>query len=105
MLLKGNFARRSWLIDEVMGVIPLGGIVASELALNEPQFCFKRATIAPRSGHNRASIVLSILQQTPSNDRSIDSAFKEPRSRLDHTVIAVRSRHDRGFLPRVFPAL
>ena len=96
MLLKGNFARRSWPIDAswerfewVMGVIPLGGVVASGLALNEPRFCFKRATIAPRLGHDRALIVFSILQQTPSDDRGIGFAMKEPRSRLDRTTIAV----------------
>ena len=53
-----------------MGAVSLGGVVASELALNEPQFCFKkspdRGTIAPRSGHDRASIVSSILDQRPS---------------------------------------
>ena len=45
------------------------------------------ASIAPQSGHDRASIVLSILNQRPSDDRGVDSTMKEPRSRLDHTAI------------------
>ena len=49
-------------------MIPLGGVVASGLALNEPKFCFKRASIAPGSGPDRASIVLSILNQRPSDE-------------------------------------
>ena len=54
---------RSWEgIEGVVGAIPLGGVMASGLALNEPQFRFKRATIAPRLGHDRASIVILILK-------------------------------------------
>ena len=31
--------------------------------------------------------------------------MKEPRSWLDRTAIVVRSHHDHGFLPRVFPTV
>ena len=77
-----------------MGAVSLGGIVASGLALNEPGFCFKT---------DRASIVLSILNQTPSYNHGIDSTMKDPRSRLDCATIAVQSDRDRGVLPRILP--
>ena len=97
---------RSWKrFAGVVGAVPLGDVVASGLAWNKPQFCFKRATIAPRSGHDRELIVISIFQWMPSDDRGGDSAMKESWSRLDRTAIVVRSRHDRGLLPRVFPAV
>ena len=46
-----------------------------------------RATITPRLGHDRASIVLSILKKMTYDDRGIDSAMKEPRSRFDGATI------------------
>ena len=41
----------------------------------------------------------------PSEDRGSDSALKESRSRLDRSVIAVRSGRDRGVPSRVFCAV
>ena len=68
-------------------------------------FASKRAPIAGRSWPDRASIVLLILTQTPSDDCGIDSTTKDPRSRLDRAAIAVRSDRDRGVLPRILPAV
>ena len=82
-----------------MGAVPWGDVVASillqfdgELGFN---FASKRTTIAPRSGHNcaaighnRASIVVLMLQRSPYDDRGGDSARNDARSWLDRTAIA-----------------
>ena len=79
--LKGNFARRSWPIDAIVGAICKGRWSGSlgqrrsfgighELALILPRFSLQnsndfrhdQSTIAPRSGHDWASIVLQILK-------------------------------------------
>ena len=95
---------RSWeRIGGVVRAVSLGGVVASGLTLNKPRFChdfcFTIATIFATIGHNWASIVLLILKQILSNDRGFDSTMKDPRSRLDHAAITVRSVRDRGVLP------
>ena len=67
-----------------------------------------RATIGPRS-----RLDCDLDSQTTAvrscaicwKDHGLDSALKEPRSRLDLTAIAVRSHHDRRFLPRIFAAV
>ena len=69
--------------------------------LNSHDFRDDWATIAPRSGVDRACD----SQQKPSDDRGFDSTTKDPRSRLDRAAIAVRSGCDRGVLPRSFPAV
>ena len=70
------------------------------------------ASKGPRSGHDRAAIgPQSCIDRDPGHQlikwgycRS-NFALKEPWSRLDRTTIAVRSRHDRGVLPRVFSVI
>ena len=107
---RGRLMRSRERFEWVVGAISLVGIVAPELALNEPRFHFKGATIAPRSGHDRAGIrprscvdrdldSQTIAVRFSWNDRDIDSAMKESRSRLDRTAITVRLYHNRGFLP------
>ena len=57
------------------------------------------ATIAPWSGHDRASIVILVLKRLSSESVGriiLDSALKEPRSRLDRIAIVARSHRDRG---------
>ena len=55
-------------------------------------FCHDRSTIAPRSGHNRASIVILEIGRSPS-----DPIGSIPRQNLcDRGSIAPRSQLDRG---------
>ena len=50
---------RSWKrFDGVVGAVSFGGVVAPELALNEPRSRDDRATIARQSGYDRTSIVV-----------------------------------------------
>ena len=65
------------------------------------------ATIAPRSGFDRTSIVVlghrrSLADRWETNPRQnlLDRGSIAPRSRLDRAAIAARSRRDRGVLPR-----
>ena len=58
-----------------------------------------------RSDHDRASIVLQILQKMPINDRGIDSTTNGVRSLLDRAAIAARSGRDSGVLPRLVVAV
>ena len=114
MLLKGNFAKKSWPIDAVVGAVWMGH--GSDFPWRRLGFWIgiEWATISLQRSHDRAAIGPRLCvdrdldSQTNAvwfnwNDRGIDSMMKEPWSRLDRTAIAVRLRHDRGFLPRVFP--
>ena len=121
--LKGNFARRSWPIDAVVGAICRGRESCSlgidrgfNSATNLLQFRFRkhhdRAKIASWSFHDRVAIgprswVNCDLnpQWMPFNDRGDDSTTKDPRSQLDRATIAVRSDCNRGVLPWVVLAV
>ena len=66
----------------------------------------------PRSRHDRASIVLQILQQLLSDDHGLiprrmvcDRGLIAPQSRLDRAAIAARSDRDRGVPPRLVVAV
>ena len=76
--------------------------------MNLLEFCFKKSFKIghdlraidhdrPRSSIDRAPDSVEL----PIDDRGIDSTRKDPRSRLDRAVIAVRSVRDRGVLPHV----
>ena len=86
-----------------MGAIPWGDVVASIPLQFDGEFGFnfasKRTTIAPRSGHDHASIVVLMLQRPPYDDRGGDSTTNDARSQLDRTAIAARSDRDHGVLP------
>ena len=74
-----------------MGADLLGDDVASGLALTEPRFCFNFASkwpqFSPRSGHDRASIVVLVIRRSPS-----DQLETIPRQNLlDRGSIAPRS--------------
>ena len=60
-----------------------------------------REAIGPRSWPFFLSSSVGIVRRA----RGIESTMKDPRSRLDHAAIAVRSDRDRGVLPRIFPAV
>ena len=77
-------------------------------AMNQLEFGFNFAsmfapifaTIAPRSGRDRASIVVLLVRRSPSFRPAMIPRRKSPRSRFDRAAIAVRSGCDRGVLPR-----
>ena len=67
----------------------------------EPRFLPRSATIAPRSGHDRASIVAWMLRRRPS-----EHVGNSPlRFHAEGGTIAARSHRDRGVLPRVLSAV
>ena len=120
MLLMGNLTQKSWPIDAVMGAYcrgrgsgfnwrSRGSRIGGELALiplqSEPWSPYDRAVIGPRLHVDREVGAQTIDAQINGKDCFLDSALKEPRSRLNRTTIAVRLRHDRGYLPRVFSAV
>ena len=105
-------------------VVVLGGRGSESLArcrgfnsaANPLRFCFQkhhdRATIAfnfaSKRSHDRfifASTRSKIQLESCVVHRGLDSTMEEPRSRLDRAVIAVRSDHDRGVLPRILQAV
>ena len=63
------------------------------------------ASISLQKNHDRASIVVLMLQRSMSDDRGGDSTTKDPRSQFDRTAIAVRSDRDREVLPRIVLAV
>ena len=73
-------------------------ITASKCTTIRPQSRRDRATIAPRSGHDRCPGHASHALRSSGKN----STLKEQRSRLDRAAIAVRSRRDRGVLPQAF---
>ena len=104
-------ARRSWPIEAVVGVIWGRRGNDSLGAASWLQFCKKSAwiwlqislketpisaaifaTITPRSGCDRASIVMLVLRRSPA-DR-LETNPRRSRDRI--SSIAARSRHDRG---------
>ena len=79
--LKGKLARRSWAIEAVVEAVlggrgsdslgrcrgsPIGGKLVSIFASKEPRSRLDRATIAPRSGHDRVLIVILAISRSPS---------------------------------------
>ena len=101
-------------------MIPLGGFVAPELAMNfasiflqkKPRSRLIVVTIKRRSVHDHEAIEpRSWKFLSPSSagivrrDRGIASTMKDLRSQLDRSAIAVRSDRDRGVLPRILRAV
>ena len=87
MASRGRFRwHRSWLQFRDESVVSL----ASILLPNSHDFCHDRATIAPRTGRDRATIV--VIRRSPS-----DQLETIPR-RFHYEIswIAARSRRDRG---------
>ena len=118
-VLKRKLARRSWPIEAIVGAEfmrrgsdSLGMGHGFNSATNQLEFGFNFAsmfatifatiftTIAPRSGRDRASIVVLLVRRSPSFQPATIPRQKSPRSRLDRTAIAVRSGRDRGVLLR-----
>ena len=62
-------------------------------------------TIAPRSGRDRASIVVLVLLRSPSVRPATIPRQISSRSRLDRAAISVRSGRDRGVLPHAADAV
>ena len=107
-------------IELVVGVIPLGGFEAPELAVNFALNLLQKAprsrlivvTIKRRSVHDREVIEprswpILFLSSVGIvfRDRCLESMTKNPGSRLDHAAIVVRYDRDRGVLPRILPAV
>ena len=98
--------KRSWKrFAGVVGAVSLGGVVASGLALNEPQFCLKkspdRAAIGLRSCVDRAvdsrsKTVWWSWRWMPLIPwwKSSTLALNAPRSHANRATIAWRSGHD-----------
>ena len=76
-------------------------ILASKCSTIRPRSRRDRATIAPRSGHDRGPDHSSHALRSSGKN----SMLKEDRSRLDRAAIAVRSGRDRGVLPLAFHAV
>ena len=99
---RGRRLKASW--ERVFGC----GVVASINAKNPLEFGFK---LSFKIGHDLRAIdhdrPRSSVDRAPDSsklsldDRGINFARKDPRSRLDRATIAVRSDRDRGVLPRV----
>ena len=116
--LKGNFARRSWRIDAVVGADCrghgsgfhwrcCGSQIGGELALislqSESRSHHDRATIAPRSGHDRATI-----EPRSWANRDVDSQMNAVwwlwrGFRDEGATITVQLCHDRGFSSTSLP--
>ena len=125
--LKGKLARRSWAIEAVVGAVLKcrgSGLHSAaswpqsraDLALiplqSEPRSLLIVVTINRQSVHDREAIeprswifLLPFCIETSRRDRGVDSTMEEPRSRLNHVAIAVRSDRDRGVLPRILQAV
>ena len=86
---------RSWAwFDGIVGAVSIDDVVAPELAVNWPSFCFNRshdrAAIGPLSRVDRdlKSQTTAVRSCATSwKDRGLDSALKEPRLWLDRTAI------------------
>ena len=112
--LKGKLAQKLWAVDAFMGAILWGrgsdslgqcrgsricGKFASIFASKGPRSRYDRATIASRSSHDRASIMILIISQSPS-DQVGESSL---RFRAKGATIAARSHRDRGSIaPRLW---
>ena len=116
MFLNEKLARQSWPIEAFMGAVfkrrggdSLGMGHGFKSATNWLDFSFNFASRLPRfsprfssrSGHDRASIVVLVLLQSP----SIRPAMIPRRNLLDRGSIAPRSRFDRAAIVEFFHML
>ena len=116
MVLKRELARRSWAIDAFVGAVfkRRGGdslgmgrgfnsapILTGFHCQKASNFCHDRTTIAPRSGHDRPSIV--ILELFRSSSARVESIPRHKAcDRGSIAAITARSCRDRGSIVKFF---
>ena len=87
-----------------MGAVPWGDVVAPGSTTNWSQICFnfpsKWPRISPRSGRDRATIVVLVIRRSPSDRLEKVSLRQLP----DYGSIAPRSRLDRAAIAEFFHA-
>ena len=134
MLLKGKLGLKSWVMETIVEAVccrrggdSLGMGCGFNSATNRLMFSFNfasdlprfrrnfrhdRATIGSRSGVDRGVRASSITGRSMGNESApiprpnpLDRGLIAPRSRLDCSAIAARSRRDRGVLPQPLHAV
>ena len=116
LVLKRKLGLKSWVMERVVSAVlrgrgndslgrlqnsRIGSEFRFDFAPNGFHFSHDRATIGPRSGHDRCPGRWSIAVRSNGGD----STPLAPRSRLDRAAIAVRSNRDRGVLPLALHAV